>query len=388
MDRQYFNENFSFKLIKNNKMAKKRKFVIVKPKSHAKLQIDEINKIILKDKNVDFNNKKNIIAGIDNFIQQNLKEYTVVRCDFKNYYNSLNINYIIEKCELNSLLNEKQQIFLKDYADFLKYCRPGINLNTTLSEVIAEEFDKELKSTYRDIVLYIRFVDDIFMIMDKKVDEGEIKFRLSSTIEKVFYDKNINYKNKTQIPFDRKFEFFNSEQLPKSINYLDMKIDFFDKITISVGYKEKDKFNEQLKKVILKYHNNDRAMKTILKILAKGVIYKEIKNHKVKWAYKGYVSKYRFYSKVTNFNKDEHFCQNVFKNAFIKLNLPVPSYLNEKCYDIIDNVKNKRYFVLDKTRGIPREKLLKIMENLGEKYDNNAKYFDIAKNLIKICMFY
>ena len=48
MDQQSYNlkENLKFRMIKVKKMAKKRKFVTVRPNSFEKTMIDEINKII------------------------------------------------------------------------------------------------------------------------------------------------------------------------------------------------------------------------------------------------------------------------------------------------------------------------------------------------------
>ncbi len=388
MDQQSYNlkENLKFRMIKVKKMAKKRKFVTVRPNSFEKTIIDEINKIILKEKKVCFNNKVQIASHLDKIVKK-LRNYTIVRFDFKNYFNSLNLNYILEKCQINRLLNDFQQNFLKDYANFLKYCMPGINLNTTMAEVIASEFDREIKNTYKDIAFYERFVDDVIMIVNRRVPEDEIKARLTSTVNKIFYDESIGYKNKTQIHFDTKFNCFTDKDTPKSVNVLDFKISFADTITIGIADKEKIRFKKQIEDIILRYQDNDRALKTILKILARGVIYKKIRKNKTKWECKGFVSKYRLYSRYDCFKEDENFCKTVFIQAFIGLGLPVPFYLNEKCYDIIYNIKNKKYFVLDKISGVPRGKLVKIMANIGKKYDENTKYFDIASDLLKICQF-
>ena len=83
-------------------MAKKRKFVTVRPNSFEKTIIDEINKIILKEKKVCFNNKVQIASHLDKIVKK-LRNYTIVRFDFKNYFNSLNLNYILEKCQINRL---------------------------------------------------------------------------------------------------------------------------------------------------------------------------------------------------------------------------------------------------------------------------------------------
>lgn len=122
----------------------------------------------------------------------------------------------------------------------------------------------------------------------------------------------------------------------------------------------------------------------MLNILAKGIIYKKIRNNREKWVFKGFVSKYRFLSQFRNFGLSKDYYIELLKQILIQYNL-LNLFKNDlNKYDIVYNAEHKKYFVLDKRLGISKEKLLKIMTVLGKNYNYDVKYFDIAKDLIKI----
>lgn len=389
MIKKDFLDGIEFRIIRDYKIHKSRKICYCKANSYLKKEIDKINKSILIDKKVYFSNKKQIITDIEKLSKRVLKDYTVVKFDFKKFYNTVNINYVIQKCDINKSLSIKQQIFLRDYADFLKYCMPGINLNTTLIEVIAKEFDKELINNCQDIIFYERYVDDVILIIKRKISIEEIKNILDTAVDKVFFDENIIFKNKTQIHYEKKFAYFTNDDLPKSIDFLDITMTFADKITIDISEKEKLKFKNLIKNIILKYNQNQDALRILLKILAKGIVYKKVKNNKINWVFKGIASKYRFISQYDCFVEKEDFCKDIYKKIFIELDLPIPYFLkgekSSEGFNIKYNIQNKKYFVLDEKKGLPKEKLLNIMIKLGKNYNKSVKYLDMSKDLLKIC---
>lgn len=375
--------NFNYYTHRNQETHKKRRVIELKNNSFEKRYINEINKKIIKIFNIKYTNKNDIYSKLYEFSFNKPQNYTVLRCDFKNYGNSLNINYILEKYNIKKYINGDYNNFLKDYANTIKNCQSGVNLHTTLIEIISKDFDRQLQTSYDDIVFYERYVDDLLIIFNKVLDFNEIKKRLDKIIIKVFYDKKYAFKNNVKIHYDKKFELFNSNNLPTSFDFLGFRINFDKKITFGITDKDKIKLETKMTRLITTYKNNESALKNIFNILSKGIVYKKIKNNNEKWIFKGFASKCRFLARFDNFTIPSQFYEDLKHKTFEKLNLPYPKFLDKSCYNLEYNIKSNRYFVLDKKAGLPKEKLLEIVKT----FDINcreAKYFDLAKIILKL----
>lgn len=376
--------NFCYFVHKDRFPKKKRKLIYVKNFTFEKRIISEIDKIIRKKTSLKFTNKNQIYESIYEFLGQGIDNYTVLKCDFKDFGNSVNINYVIDKFSICDYLDKNMQPYLQQYATIVSTCRGGIDLNSTLLEILAQEFDRVFKLYNDDILLYERFVDDLFVIFKGKLNVDEIKERLSCSINKVFFDEKIAHKNKTKMHFEEKFNCFTSNDLPKRIDFLGFSIIFDDKIKFDITERNKQKFRNQIKKFIINYKDNPQALKVAFDILSKGIVYKKVHNKKQKWIYKGFASKCRFLYRFDNFDISQIDYLGLIKNVYEELKIEVPKFLYYSKYDIRHNIIHNKFFVLEEKGGLPKDKLIKIMRTFGRNYDINTKYFDIAKDLLKI----
>lgn len=381
MEKDFEIKNFEFWIYKDKKSQKKRKIVSCKKDTNEYKLLSKINNKILHSKNITFNNKNKIYTALYQLINNKISDYTVAVCDFKDFGHSLNINYCIEKCNVNEFLNAGENYFLRQYADYIKTCRGGINLNTTLAQLILNEFDNEIKSTYKDIIFYERYADDLFIIFNSLLNVQEVQQRLKNIVEKVFYDKDINFANKTELHFDKKFSCFNSQNLPQSFDFLGFNIKFDKKITFDFTENDKAKIKKQIGNIILKYQHSYQSLRIALGILAKGIVYK---NKKGKWVFKGFGSRFRFLARFKNFDYQKGFYKSLLKEEFLEKGLKLPSFLNDAGYDLVYNVEHKRFFILDQKGGISKERLLKIMKTLGKNYASDISYSVMVKDLLNI----
>ena len=381
---EFNKENFEFITYHDKRKSKKRKLVMCKKGTNEYKQISKINKILIKNKKVVFNNKNKIFTNLYKIVKNNINNYTVVLCDFKDFGHSLNINYCLEKCDIKELLNREENEFLQKYANFIKNCKGGISINTTLAQIILSEFDKNFKDSYEDIAFYERYADDIFVIFNSILNKQDVEERFNKIVNNIFYDKEIGYFNKTKLHFDKKFVCFNSNSLPNSFDFLGINLTFDKTVTFNITKNDIVKVQEQIKKLILTYKNNEKALRLALNIVAKGIVYKKIKNNKEKWIFKGLASKCRFLLRFDNCALSDTFYRDILIQIFKDMGIKIPNYIYDDAFDMVKNVKNRRFFVLDKKSGLTKNKLIEIMQILGYNFDENEKYFVIAKKLIDI----
>lgn len=271
---------------------------------HKELQ--KINKEIINKYSLKLPNRNAIIKTIIQFLSQgeiNLKrkellftplDFKVIKMDIKNFFPSINKHILYKKIVKSSILNDssigtiKSFIFSNEY----KGIPLGLSFSNSLSELYLEDFDSIVQLQWNPL-LYVRYVDDLLIIVNDAVDEDEVKNFIKAQLKEYHLEVNnektiVRKSNSHHFKFDYlgyefskyQIRFINSEGKEKTKN----------KLAIDISEKKfKAKFLNKLIRYFKRFKNDHDQPESFwilyyrLKNLIHGVLSKGDNNQVIKF---------------------------------------------------------------------------------------------------------
>lgn len=152
---------------------------------HKELQ--KINQEIINKYSIKIPNRNAIIRTVIQFLSQgeiylNRKEliftplkFKMIKMDIKNFFPSINKHILYSKIVKSSILNDSSIDTIKSFifSDEYKGVPLGLSFSNSLSELYLEEFDSTVQLSWKPL-LYVRYVDDILLIVNESVDEQSV----------------------------------------------------------------------------------------------------------------------------------------------------------------------------------------------------------------------
>lgn len=364
--------------------------------------VDFVSNKIKKMFEITFPNRNSIMRGVFSSIKflKDLNDFTIIRFDFKKYFSSISTEYIYEQYLKEALLKREIKDKILEYSKTIPYCVPGLSLSNTFAELIAKDFDVELRRLLSQygIAFYERYIDDGFIILNKFLDKSDAIKILKKCIKAVYFRESTQNKtlpNRTELNLNSlKFQIINRRNLSDSnlysFNFLGYKFEFDYKLNFSYGISENKiaKFSNKIEKLVLQYHNNPIYMRHILKANSSRIIYYSSVSEKSRfWVQKGIISSYNelkgYEDKLTT--ETETFLKNIYANIFKKLGISIPNYINSARYNLYNNLSKNKTMIFDEKIGISRAQLIKELNSVGIIAVTNATYYSLVRNyLIKI----
>lgn len=152
---------------------------------HKELQ--KLNREIINKYNLRMPNRNAIIKTIIQFLSQgdyylnhnelsftNLN-FKVVKIDIKNFFPSINKHILYRKIVKSSILSDSSIETIKSFIFSNKYMGVplGLAFSNSLSELYMEDFDSMIQLKWKPL-LYVRYVDDILLVVNGEVDESNV----------------------------------------------------------------------------------------------------------------------------------------------------------------------------------------------------------------------
>lgn len=140
------------------------------------LVLRKLNNNIKKIYDLKQADRNSIINQVSTLLCENSRDIYVTRLDIKNFYQSIDIDVILNKLLKNDILLSyhskyllKQLFINHEQFKNKKGLFFGLNLSATLSELYMRDFDKKIKSL-DGVYYYARYVDDIIIFSFKEMD--------------------------------------------------------------------------------------------------------------------------------------------------------------------------------------------------------------------------
>ena len=225
-------------------------------------ELQRINKEVINKYGLKISNRNAIIKTIIQFLSQgeiysNRREllltplkFKVIKIDIKNFFLSINKHILYSKIVSSSILNDSSIETIKSFIFSNAYMGIplGLAFSNSLSELYLEEFDSAIQLNWKPL-LYVRYVDDILLIVNERINENDVVKFVKKELKKYHLEVN-----------DAKTDFqVSSNQF--SFTYLGYKFSKFQKKAkgkkkpenyLFINISEK-KFNEKILNKLVRY---------------------------------------------------------------------------------------------------------------------------------------
>ena len=253
MDTLILNQNGKKRLVKQYETYSVENILCI----CIKQVLDKVYKIKYVNRNKTIHNLFGILSAIPQ-----MQEFTIVKFDFKDFFNSISSEYVFEYSIRDRLINRNDLDLVKKFCSEIKYAYAGLPTSNIIAEIIAKSFDERLKKKLpaNNVVFYERYIDDCLIILNTNVELTDIKEILDSTLKEVFF---IDYEDVTKCKAkfsSKKFQYISHRQLSNCskesndstvFNYLGYEFTFVldkkSKVVINYGITQ-DKINKYTKK--------------------------------------------------------------------------------------------------------------------------------------------
>lgn len=381
------------KINQNNKI---RSVLSAEPKSLEEITLKYLKHRIDYEFNIKYPNRNTIVNEFFNLtnVLKKLDNFTIYKIDFKDFFKSVSSKSVFDEYISNSNLLRIEQNILIDLIDNFSQCEEGIPTSNALIEIISREFDKKIKQELKNLglIFYSRYVDDILIVLNKKVNGGHLDTLIKNIIEEI-YNKSAN--EEKVIINDEKTKYINKDS-NENFNYLGYEFDWLgDKFQYGVSKKKIDKNISILKKICKMYkrdQNIELFRQRILFFASRAVFYTNINSkysNKGQWNVLGFIENYKELRPYCNRVNDKFLTKKT--NTFLKTGIinsvskeidtipyflkSTPSYYQLKC-----RMMRNKSIVFHPNIGWKTQYLIDRLKRIdGSINTNNKSYRELVK---------
>ena len=318
-----------------------------------------------------------------------MSDFTIVRFDFKNFFNSISTNYVYEKIIKNKISDRLEQELIEKFSLETEYAYAGLSTSNVIAEIIALQFDEFLQKQLwnKGLIFYERYIDDGIIILNQHYEEKGIVSVLDTAVKEIFRNQSIGLDKKCKTCKTslnrKKFSYIARREIgehEKMFDFLGYNFTFHSEsngkmngsLDISVQYgmtlEKREKYKKRVKKLIREYKNSDDEEKKKLELLrhqiaafTRRTVYLTKKSNTYIWKVKGFISNYgelRDYLETDHVDKaTTTFLKTMVEEAFKEEKMALPYFMNheknkkakkeEFCgYNLYDNMKRNRTLLL------------------------------------------
>lgn len=391
-------DNFkSLTITKNGKRRKVKQYT--NPLSAENVLCQSIKQILDRTFKIKYPNRNKITRGLFETLLAvvQMNDFTIVKFDFKDYFNGISSIYVFEKYIKPYLLDRTEANLIQQFVNQTKYAYTGLRTSNAIAEIISIQFDKALQESFHNmgVIFYERYIDDSILILNEHVEENIINSKLASALTKVFLDKDIS-RHKCKTTYNqKKFRYISRRKLSTTRCSFDfLGYEFFlslkqnkgkAKVNILFGITQskQDKYNKRLDGIIKSYLNDNSSYSQRLELLRHRImaftcreVYLTKHFNSVTWRVKGFIANYGELRYLLNQSLIESKTPTYLKyaviNAFQRANQKVPYFLcktpGENCgYNLYNNLIKNKTILLVEHIGYNHASLIKLCKQIGVK---------------------
>lgn len=353
---------------------------------------------------IKYKSRKQIINYLFNTLPlvKDLKDFVIIRTDFKSFFDTIKPDYIYEKYLKESIIPRRDKEYIKQYTNQFKYCFAGLCLSNVLAEIICQDFDQLLQARLDSygVVFYERYVDDMLLILNTNITKASFLSLLNSVIKEVFEScpvklnsKKFNYISKREISLSQNFDFLGYNfTLNHSVNNKNKsKIDFL----FGMAPHKLKRYKGIFMQAFLQYKKdgNLELLRHRIKIYSSRVVVgRKIGEDKYEWSLRGLVGNYnelRHHLESID-NATEVFLKDIYFKILSELHITTPYFLKQSktessVYNVYSCLERNRSIVFDESIGMRKIDLIQTINKLSPHYNHYGKsYFQIVMEYFSI----
>ena len=272
-----------------------------------------IKQVLDNDFKVRYPNRNKISRSLFDILSAviQMTDYTIVKFDFKNYFNSISSDYAFKKIIDNRISDRLMRQVISDYCNKTKFAFAGLPTSNAIAEIMASEFDALIEQSFEKmgVIFYSRYIDDSVLILNRYVEDSAIRMKLDDILDAVFRDKETkaHYCCKTRFN-SSKYSYISSRTItvnPVSFDFLGyefwLKNSTPGKTEIQCGITQDKrlKYRKRLEKLIKLYtdpnstdYQNIVLLRHRVAAFSSREVYLSTKHQTSVWKVKGFISNY------------------------------------------------------------------------------------------------
>lgn len=330
-----------------------------------------------------------------------MSDFTIVKFDFKDYFNSISSIYVFEKYLKYNVSNRHEIDLIKTFVYSTKYAYAGLCTSNAIAEIIARYFDEAVRQMFfsNGIIYYERYIDDSILILNEHMEEAEIKEKLEAVLLNIFHDKTINAP-KCRTKFNsKKFKYISRRKILNGILSVDfLGYEFFlsrsgnSKIQIQYGITadKRKKYKDRIDKLILSYtdptspdYNKLELLRHKIAAFSSRAVYMTKHFRSNVWRVKGFISNYgelRYFLDTGLIETStENYLKSMIDDAFDRARVDKPYFLmggsKLNCgYNLYGNMRANKTILLVDHIGYDYKSLVALCKQIGiNNTDKNGK---------------
>ena len=343
---------------------------------------------------------------------QDMKDFVIVKYDFKDFFNSISSEYVFYKYLNKSNLSRQQKHLLQQFTSACPFCFAGINTSNVMAEVISKDFDRTLTTALigKGLIFSKRYVDDGILIFNKYVSKNELEEIVNNVINKVFYDVDISVTNKCTTALNpTKFTYVSKRVIDSNpgtsfdFNYLGYQFLLTSNntptrkrtaIRYGITQEKIQKYSKKLDDIVQEYKSdgNLELLRHKLRAFCSRTVYRRKRYSSMVWKVKGFTSNYNeLRHHLGQLDADtERFLKNGVLDAFVRSNIPYPYFLcdesEESPYNLYGCMKRNRTLLFEENEriGINKVTLEKMCKQVNVPVTSKTYNAMVREYLIKL----
>lgn len=324
-----------------------------------------------------------------------MADFTIVKFDFKDYFNSISSIYVFEKY-LKSNLSDRHEIdLIRAFVYSTKYAYAGLCTSNALAEIIARYFDEAVHQAFavNGIIYYERYIDDCVLILNEHMEESEVKDILKTILLNIFHDNSFKCVRCRTKFNNQKFQYISRRKILTgkcSIDFLGYEFGLDSKqhkdkveITIQFGITQakQKKYNDRLDGLISCYadpsspdYNKLELLRHRIAAFSSREVYLTKHFRSNVWRVKGFISNYGELRYLLDTGlieaSTEHYLKNAIDEAFDRAGIDKPYFLmggnKLNCgYNLYGNMKSNKTILLVDRIGYDYKALVALCKQIG-----------------------
>ena len=352
-----------------------------------------IKTILDKDFSVRYPNRNKIIRTLIGTLAaiKKMSDFTIIRFDFKDYFNSISTDYFYKKYILDSLSDREALGIIKKFCEDTEYAYAGLSTSNSIAEIIASSFDELVVHHFsaEGLIFYERYIDDGVIILNSHVQEPLVRDMLNTIRDTVYCDASIQSKRRCKTVFNNsKFQYLSKRSLASSASSFDfLGYEFFISqdhadVTIQTGItmEKQQKYRKRLDKLISMYsdptsmdYKNVELLRHRVAAFTSREVYMSVRYRQDVWKVKGFISNYgelRNILGTKSIHADtERFLKNMVEDEFRSAGF-LPYFIKgspktKPGYCLYENMRKNKTILLVDGIGYNFEALKKLCSKVG-----------------------
>lgn len=348
-----------------------------------------IKQILDRQFKVKYPNRNKVVHTLFDFLKavKQMSEFTIIKFDFKDYFNSVSSIYVFEKYIKWKMTDRREAELINVFTEQTKYSYTGLSTSNLISEIIAIEFDKLIRQEFSKygLLFFERYIDDTIIILNQHLDVNVCEDIMKTSLQKVYYDNSVSSTVRCKTQFNQsKFKMITRRSLsetPLSVDFLGYEFFLYKnsngttKIQYGITEEKRNKYSKRIDKIIEDYKINydiELLRHRILAFASRTVyVSKKFKNDI--WKVKGIINNYgelRFLIGTNLLHPDTRvFLERMIEDAFSRNSVPLPYFMigarDQRGYNLLKNLEVNKTLLLVEHVGYDKQGLDKLCNQIG-----------------------